>query len=181
MRKRSKACREELQRQHRQDEEARKWREAEIAKMEKRGGEITDADLEGIDLFRPRPSPDQQFIHDQIRGATLSDFEERLHRAYGDLIASDIPLSRHTRQMIASEWRLCHLPEKQRRRLIRDSKRRAEVWAADSAKQVFTDRGMTAAEADAAVVDCLGEALGVSDAESLKKKRQRAKDRGDKN
>ena len=173
----SKAERKEAKRWAQAKQQDRKWREAEIAKLEKSGEEITDAQLEELGLYRIPGPPDQEFLNERLRGARPEDFLRKALQALADLVASDVPLGPLTRQFAASELRRLSLPDSQRNRCDRDAKLAAGVKAADGLKHVLLADGMTPGEADAAVVDCLGKALGISNVESLNKKRQRARRR----
>lgn len=175
----SKQEREEVRRQWRLHEKERKWREAEIAKLEKRGGEISGAELDDLGLWAPRRSPAMEFITRRLKGVSLGDFDNAVHQAFGDLIASDIPLDRHMRALIASEWRRCHLPDQQRKLHDSRSKLQAEITTIKELKRhLVEDRGIPPGKADGMVVDDLGEALGISTVDSLNKKIARAKRQG---
>jgi hypothetical protein len=150
--------------------------QAEIDKLEKRGG-VTDNELMGLGLFRLQGSPAIEFNRTRIKQLMAAGlpFEKAAQQALVDLVASDTPLDAYMRQLIAGELRRLYLPDKQRKRHDREAKAKVKVMAADELKHHLMVCGMTQHEAEAKVIEEIGEALGVTEFASIDRMRQRAK------
>jgi hypothetical protein len=158
--------------------DARRFRtEAEIARLTE-SGQLTTMSIEEIEdylniVFLKLP-PDQEFLLQRLEGAGLTDFDDKFRLALVDLVASDLPLSAITRQLVANELRYLYLPEPQRSRAKKNGELRAQLDTANALKHhLMKERGMTATDADTAIE----EAWGVS-TDTLNTKRKRARRRG---
>jgi lambda repressor-like predicted transcriptional regulator len=158
------------------EDETRQWMKAKITELEKQGwsseqirDELGLSTLEQIrDELGLEYSPAKQFLFDRLKGVDDANIYDEMYRAMVDLLRSDIPLDRYSRQSIAeSLWRLAFPnPARDARQ-----KRRVQAAVAEDLKRFLQYRGEPALKAEQLVA----EALGVKSVDALRKRRQRAK------
>ena len=148
-------------------DEHRQRMEAQITKLEKQGLSAEQISDE-LGLWFPQYPPAMQFIFDRLKGVKDANVYDEMHRAMVDLLRSDIPLDRKSRQWIADLfWRLAFPnPASEARQ-----KRRLRAEMADDLKRICEECGMTALEAEQAVA----KDLGFKTVDALRKHMQRAK------
>jgi hypothetical protein len=152
----------------RRQEEQRQRLEAKIADLQKQGWSAEQiCDEVGL-WIPPEESPAIQFLLDRMKGVEVSVFDDEMHRAMIDLLRSDTPLDRTSRQWIADLFFRLAFPN---RADEAQGKRRVEAAAAELMKRCYQERGMTALEAEEAVA----EDLGLKSVDALRKRMQRAK------
>lgn len=138
------------------DDKHRQWIEAEL----KAGRSPEELGLDTLEL-----SPAMEFIRVRLNGlADFSNLHDEVRRVMIDLLCSDTPLDRKSRQWIAQMFARPD-PKADRQR-----KKRAFVQAAADLKGVFKYRGMTALDAEHAVAENFGLSLT-----ALRKKIERAR------
>jgi hypothetical protein len=148
-------------------DEHRQQVEAQIAELEKQGlsaEQIRDA----FGLWFPEYPPAMQLLFDRLKDVEDAKVYDAVHRAVVDLLRSDMPLDRQSRQWIADLFFRLTFPNQKD-----DARRQREQKAAvaDALKRFYQDRGMTALEAEEQVV----EDLSLKSVDALRKKKQRAK------
>jgi hypothetical protein len=159
----SKTEQEEARRYWLEKQQHRRWLESEIAKR----GQLTEADLDELGLTIPDNPPAWKFITDCLAKVRPDDpqFNKKWQQAVIDLVASDVPLDPIMRHLIAGELRRLYFPNAERDRRER---RRLEIAAIESQKQLLQGRGMTAKEVEQAIAENFGISV-----DGLRKKIQR--------
>lgn len=71
-----------------------------------RGGKVPGQEVLFDDDAGPEP-PDESFLLERIEGRDPEKFEETYRRALVDLLRSDVPLSRDTRDIRRTTWSGC--------------------------------------------------------------------------
>ena len=118
-------------------------------------------DLRDDVLVRAAHSPTLQFVLDRIKGTSSEQFDAALHKALCELLASDLPLDRDIRSVIAGAlWRLAH-PEAAKRASPRTKVRFIKLALAE----LVEHRGVTVEQARNQLAEGFGHASG----ESLRK------------
>lgn len=149
-------------------EAGRKWREAEIARLEKSGEIRTMANEEieaHLELWVPPMTPAETFIMKQPKGTSLDDI-------MASLVAEGIPLDRRMRGHVTGWIRHLRLPEKQRKQRERQAKKQSTIYLAMELKRYLVeDQGMTPGKADDEVAENLGMSNAAVD-KMLKRARQ---------
>jgi hypothetical protein len=146
--------------------ERRLWIEAKIVEMAKEGlswEQIRDT----LGLTESEWSPSMEFVYARLMGVSRKDLEREYHRAIIDLLLSNIPLDRESRQSIADTLRFFTDPKPvTKARLIRE-----ETEYAVTLKRHLQEDGATALEAEQLVA----ESLGLKNVDALRKRIQRAR------
>jgi hypothetical protein len=180
----SKQEREKARRRWLQPEEYRKWAEArnkqllaEIAETEVRNGKIKMFGQWVPKDPRVVASPAFAFLVKRRIESPPGD-PTTGNRAIIDLVASDIPLDPFVRSIIAGTLHRLSFPNAERDR--REMERYNLSTFKMTKHHYMEHRGMTADEADHAVLAELGELLGIKTVGALKQRRKRARRRGTK-
>jgi hypothetical protein len=173
-----KKARDEARRRWQLQEEEREGREAEIARLGKSGqlGTMTNEEIEdhlGV-WIAPPPPPAMRFIMDRLKGRPpgSTGFDDKDKQMIVDLVASDVPLDRRTRSLVAGELRRLYFPNKGREGL---AKQRLEAAMIEDMTHLLQSRGMTKTEAQREIVKSIGRSIGVKNVEALQKRLQRAR------
>jgi hypothetical protein len=172
----SKQERVEARRRFLQEQEERKHLEAHIAKLEELGElEKQPGDggvsLEALGLVELPLSPATEFIRKRLNEVPHDDpqFDDKWKLAIIDLVASDIPLDRHTRSLLAGELRRLYFPNAAR---DKRAERQMEIANIELYKQHLRSCGMTVAEAEREIA----ASFGFKSVAALRKRLQRASD-----
>jgi hypothetical protein len=167
--------RDEARRRVEQEQEHRKSIEAPLAELEKQPGGASEAQLRALGLVELPLPPATEFIRKRLNEASPDDpqFNSKWKQAIVDLVASDVPLDRHTRSKIAGELRRLYFSDGKR---DRHAKRQTELAAIEDYMRYLISCGMTMKEAEHPVVEEMGQALGIATVAALRKRRQRARD-----
>lgn len=120
-------------------DEHRAWVEAEIK---------SGATAEELGLWVPNFPPALEFIFKRLKHC--NDMDRAVHLAAVDLLRSDIPLDRRSREWIAELFASLPPAKADPKR-----KRKAKIAVGLAIKEHQRERGMSAAEADKFVVDNL--------------------------
>jgi len=147
----------------REQDEHRQWIEAEIAELEKKGlsteqicNELGLLTLEQLrDKYGLEHSRAKQFIFDRLKGVkdVNNNVWDAIHRAMVDLLLSDIPLDRYSRDSIAESLRRLAFPDP---KAEREMKKQVFARAVADQKRYLESRGMTAAEAEKLIAEQFG-------------------------
>jgi hypothetical protein len=140
--------------------------EAEIAKLEKSGEEINEAQLEDLGLYVSPLSPAMQFIVDRLKGVTPREFDTKAKLAMVALVKSKVPLDPQTRRLIAGDLYGLYFPNPARDRRAKQQNENAVI---ENMRRELLSRGMTAAEVEREIV----KALGIKSVAALRKRMQR--------
>jgi hypothetical protein len=127
--------RDKARRQFEQEQEDRKDIAAQIAELEQQPGGVSDAQLEKLFglVVLPLP-PATEFMRKRLNAVSPDDpqFDSKWKQAIVDLVASKVPLDRHTRLKIAGELRGLYFPDAKR---DRHAKRQFEVAVIEDRKR----------------------------------------------
>jgi hypothetical protein len=162
----SKREREEWQRQHRLEQEQRRWIEAEIARRKKLGQSAEQINDE-LDLWMSQEDSAAEFLRKRFSGVRPDDplFDRKWKQAVVDLVVSDMPLDPLTRRLIAGELQRLYFPKESDKK----SKQQNQLWAARLFQNHLQNAaGMSATEAEAEVAKILGISV-----DALRQRRQR--------
>jgi hypothetical protein len=134
---------------------------------------VSHAQLEDLGLMVAPTSPATDFIRQRLQGVSPDDpqIDSKSYHAIIDLVASDVPLDPRTRSLLAGDLRSLYFPDAERDRSV---KRRAEIAMIESLKHLLLRRGMLTKEAEHAIIQTIGKALGITSVATLRKRIQRA-------
>jgi hypothetical protein len=132
--------------------------QADIERCEAEGTTYEEIMASFILIPAPLLSPAMQFIANRLDQSKSAHFDDDAKRALVDLVKSDIPLDRPMRQQIAGELQRLYFPNARERR---ERKQAKNQYIEQLKSHLIQDRGMTATEAEGAIVEHLGKVLGI--------------------
>jgi hypothetical protein len=113
-------------------------------------------------------TPVAQFLFKRLNGVPMRDIDQTWKRAVIDLVASDVPLDRHYRRLLAGELERLYFPPSSAQK--RATKRQIEAAAfADMKAALMRSQGMTASAAEGYIAETYSLSV-----DALRKRRQRA-------
>jgi hypothetical protein len=164
-RRRSKQERDERKRLWELHEKQRAITQAAIDRAQKAGATHEEI-MEDFCLISLPMSPARQFLNQRLKQSTTANFENNFKQALIALVKSDTPLDRSTRQDIAGELQRLYFPNPAReKRLIKQAHNQL---LEELKNHLMYDRGMTADEAENAIVeDGPAKSMGIKKVETL--------------
>jgi hypothetical protein len=111
-------------------------------------------------------NPATQFLFKRLNGVPTREIDQAWKWAVIDLVASDVPLDRHHRRLLAGELERLYFPPSPAQE--RRTKRQIEAIAFADLKAALHSQGMTASAAEAYIAETFGLSV-----DALRKRRQR--------